>query len=329
MAVASGAARLRVLTYNIFLRAPVFKEDQEARWDAFCAEHIENYDLILLQEAFTLNDQHMGDLSKKGWECVQFHKCPRWPLKFVGSGLAFVSRFPIVHSDTMIFRAAAIPDRFAAKGALYVQVKAPNGLTVHVLNTHLQAAYGAGQWERFFSPQSKAARVRRDQIQEAAVFLAKCIGMHADPSKDLILFGGDFNMDSMDTQASRVSSMSGSTEYAQLKSLLAQTLESFGDAGFQWIDTLLTSDQGRPATFPSFNGCMPQQSLDYLWVVSHEDAERKWCWTARVRNLPITLDLSVFINNPTIRQMSSLSDHLAVSCDFVLAPEAAADPTRP
>lgn len=117
--------------------------------------------------------------------------------RFVGSGLAIASRFPIVLTELRAYgrRSCAGIDCLSNKGIMLARIVVPGVPTpIDVYNTHLNS-----------SRASRAPSRRRDaaherQAQEATQFI--------DWTRDVgnpLIFGGDFNMRNSDTRWSRFS----------------------------------------------------------------------------------------------------------------------------
>jgi endonuclease/exonuclease/phosphatase family metal-dependent hydrolase len=96
-------------------------------------------------------------------------------------GIFIASKWPIVSSQNMVYRACRRSDCLAAKGVQYARVeKRLNGRTkrYHVFATHMQGWGGAA-----------AAAVRSEQAQEMADFIEQ----QDIPSTEPVLLAGDFN----------------------------------------------------------------------------------------------------------------------------------------
>jgi phospholipase C len=97
-------------------------------------------------------------------------------------GIFIASRWPIVASDQMIFRACSASDCLAAKGVQYARIqKTVDGQAkiFHVFGTHLQGYRG-----------TDVAGVRRQQLRELAAFVRQL----ALPDDEPVLLAGDFNV---------------------------------------------------------------------------------------------------------------------------------------
>lgn len=168
---------LRVLTYNIFVRAPApqfahntgndRKDERLARF----AEHLESYDLICLQEMFGAFSNRRDWLAEVALRLGFRHECrcstnvrPRF---LVDAGLMIMSRLPIVTSASLTYSVGVHIDRLCAKGALYARLQCgQDGPYLHVCTTHLQSSYSEASFEQ-------SRLVRHKQLQQLVGFLAE------------------------------------------------------------------------------------------------------------------------------------------------------------
>ena len=135
---------IKVLTYNMFLRPPGVKNNADdfknERFQAFLKE-IENFDIVCLQEIFSLGNIRQRKLIRF---CEQngfpFHVRSSPPnslslaYKFVDAGLLIISRFPIVERDRHIYTQGNQVDEWTSKQVIYakIQLSRSNFLNVYV-----------------------------------------------------------------------------------------------------------------------------------------------------------------------------------------------------
>jgi endonuclease/exonuclease/phosphatase family metal-dependent hydrolase len=115
-----------------------------------------------------------------------------WGLRFVGSGLAIASVYPIVDhaSEPFSRRACAGLDCLSNKGTLFARVSIPGVPdSLEVFNTHMNAQGASGVRRR------RHTQVHHAQVRELADFMAQ----RRDPQRPVIL-GGDFNMRNSETR---------------------------------------------------------------------------------------------------------------------------------
>ncbi|AYU76322.1 inositol phosphosphingolipid phospholipase C-Like [Leishmania donovani] len=195
---AAGELPIRVLTFNLW---GIFNSRmREARMKVF-ATKIEHYDVILLQEQFSVEDfdlifQHASPAVQRTYTFRRF--CS----SFYGSGCAVISRYPISQAFFHTFPLQGYPemvlhgDFFANKGAAMVRVMVPvtmedgsaaNAQEVTLYTTHLVAVYEKvsqlSSWKR--------ERYLPFRISQAISF-ADFIVSTSRPT-DRIIIGGDFN----------------------------------------------------------------------------------------------------------------------------------------
>jgi endonuclease/exonuclease/phosphatase family metal-dependent hydrolase len=118
-------------------------------------------------------------LTYYGWR----HHLPRlstwW--KPSNGGIFIASKWPIVASQNLVYKACSAADCLAAKGVQYAKIeKTVQGRSkfFHVFGTHLQGYQG-----------TNVPDVRRRQLQEMAEFVTQ-LGLPAD---EPVLLAGDFN----------------------------------------------------------------------------------------------------------------------------------------
>ncbi|CAK0893429.1 unnamed protein product [Prorocentrum cordatum] len=166
---------LRLLTYNIFIRAPAPQfthntddDRKDERLSRF-VEHLSRYDVVCLQEAFGSFshriDWLVGAAREQGFH--EFHRSTTnvWPRYFIDGGLMIMSRLPIVARSATTFEPGTYIDRLTAKGALHAKVRCGTaGPFLHVCTTHLQSTYNEETFRQ-------SSRVRRSQIGQLVHFL--------------------------------------------------------------------------------------------------------------------------------------------------------------
>ena len=183
----ASAGELSVLSYNTHgLPSWVAGDDPERRFPRIGAL-IDAYDVVLLQEDF---DHHAllkestglafierGNPSRDSFHC--------W-VSCSGSGLTFLSGLPrerILRLDSIPYEVCAgwltqANDCFATKGFQHAQVEVSPGLTLHIVNTHLDAGS---------APSDRGAR--RQQLAALRAHL------EASAAGDALIVAGDLNLD--------------------------------------------------------------------------------------------------------------------------------------
>lgn len=104
-------------------------------------------------------------------------------IRFLHSGLQIVSKWPILEEDAHVFTGKTYnAEAMMAKAVQYCKILVRNTQVIHVFNTHLQA------WTN-----SKAVSIRKEQIQQTALFMRKKLLSAA--SNEPIFYLGDGNVD--------------------------------------------------------------------------------------------------------------------------------------
>jgi endonuclease/exonuclease/phosphatase family metal-dependent hydrolase len=194
----SGTDQLKVLTYNIWA-LPLVASDIGARL-AELPNHLDGYDAILLQEAFA-SDRDDFLLAMASEYPYQTH-IPRIPFELgtfniFDSGVAILSRYPIVATADFIYPDCSGTDCFADKGVIYAEI-IKGGKAYHLTSTHTAS---------FDTTEARTLR------QEQFLQIRDLVDDQSIPSTDAVLMGGDFN----------VNKLLWPTDYAQMLTNLNAT----------------------------------------------------------------------------------------------------------
>jgi len=189
---------IKVLSYNIFLRPPLIKNNEDdyknERLAEFLRTEIDRFDVVCLQEMFNLANYRQQLLLRiareKGFPYYAKSVNPSlFSGKFIDAGLVILSRYPIAETDGMIYRTGNQIDSWAAKQVIYGKIQVTPNYFVHVFTTHMQASY----YDNHASINVINDKARATQVQEMADFIkAKTEG-----SPYPVLITGDFNIDSV------------------------------------------------------------------------------------------------------------------------------------
>jgi exonuclease III len=174
-----------IATYNLclFVAPPISFNGAYARSvrlaDAFYSA-VKDVDVIILQELVV----HREAVLKTFLHHVHHTKVVNSNIlsnniRFVSSGLAIVSRFPIVKERSYIFNGPTYHlEALCSKGVIYAKIQTPAGY-IHVFNTHTNA------WTT-----PKAFAARESQCQQIGIFIKSM----EIPKEEHVFFGGDINM---------------------------------------------------------------------------------------------------------------------------------------
>ena len=162
---------IRMMTLNTWM-IPFLRKDASVR-AKIIGQEINNYDLVVLQEAFS------AKLRKKIVSATDGNfedsYVPDLPPQ-INSGLFAFSKFKIINKNFMPFKNCGGVQCASRKGVQHLRLKLPSGQLLDVFNTHLQAF-------------EKDASIRALQLQQASEFIAK-INQNDLPA----IFAGDFNI---------------------------------------------------------------------------------------------------------------------------------------
>jgi len=189
---------IRLLTYNIFLRPPPIKNNEDdyknERLEDFC-KVINDFDIICLQEMFGTYNSRKHELIRsavrQGFFFYVDTPTPSFLSKYmVDGGLLILSRFPIVESCFFPYAYGVLADSLAEKGILYAKIHIQSSY-LHLMTTHLQASYfdsSERDWDVSFE-------TRYNQLHEVNFIVKEILKTYYKDYKDKALLVGDFNVD--------------------------------------------------------------------------------------------------------------------------------------
>lgn len=191
---------IRILTYNIFLRPPLVKNNEDdwkdERLDDFL-KMLHNYDIICLQELFGVYNSRKTKLIraavKNGFFYFVEADSPSFFSKYISDGgILILSRFPIKKYSSYNFTHGVLSDSIASKGALYAQIEVGNSL-IHIFNVHTQASYSNDIPDLFIA----SFKTRMDQIDQLSKFIRDILLTEYNEKTDLTVLCGDLNVNAM------------------------------------------------------------------------------------------------------------------------------------
>ena len=177
---------LRILTQNCcLLPSYIYQskgtDDREQR-AALIMEMVQRYDVVLLQEVFGTKWCHEWRELFLHVPKMQSLFSVKHSLKLIDSGLAILSRYPIVTGQFIPFRSKSVSNAIINRGFLYAQIQVGEKM-IHVVSSHLcpnEMNFG------IHTP----SEYRRRQLAEIVAF-KQVQGHEQDPW----VIGGDFNDD--------------------------------------------------------------------------------------------------------------------------------------
>ncbi len=194
-------SEIKVLTYNIFLRPPLIKNNEndwkDERLADFCNQ-IHKFDIICLQEMFgSFNNRKqmlIRAASLAGFFFYVDTGSPSFVSKYlVDGGLLILSRFPIIATSYMQYRFGVVADSLAEKGIIYAKIQIKDS-HLHLFTTHLQASYFDSGESNFIT----SFHTRMEQIKQINHFMTEVLKNEYDKKSDKILLLGDLNVDALE-----------------------------------------------------------------------------------------------------------------------------------
>lgn len=176
--VSNNADEIKVLSYNIYALPMVASKISERL--AELPQHLNGYDVILMQEAFSSSRTGMLNQLAQQYP-YQTHVPIGSGYNLFDSGVLVLSRYPIVKTAEMIYPDCTGTDCFADKGVIYAEI-IKNGKAYHVTSTHT-ASFDTNE----------ARALRQVQFQQ----IRQLINQQNIPSFDAVLMGGDFNVNKL------------------------------------------------------------------------------------------------------------------------------------
>jgi endonuclease/exonuclease/phosphatase family metal-dependent hydrolase len=135
---------VKILTYNILCHWLVIAPNKAQRLQTLI-EKIESYDIVCIQELFTLGALRFGVLTYKNWIISEANKkgflfYADSPSALFGqdSGLLILSKLPITSSDYMVFNHWSWTEGLNAKGAIQATIDY-DGVPLNVVTLHCDA----------------------------------------------------------------------------------------------------------------------------------------------------------------------------------------------
>lgn len=297
--------KFSAMTYNVCLSIgpPIVFNGAHARAEriADCVySNIQDVDVIMLQELVVNRKRVLDSFIHHPYQTKKVQSSIFSDnIRFLSSGLAVISKYPIVKQRSIIFKGITYHmEVFMSKGAVYAKIKTPIGF-VHVFNTHVNA------WTC-----PKAIVARETQCQQIAAF----IKAQDIPVTELVIVGGDLNQDIYEhvSATDTISKMLGGVNFYR------PTDVSFS-CDPQTNVLVGTDDANEYATRSRKHGCYaefvetgkcvccPRQLLDLMGSMQHHLQPS----TASFEVVPIKtrVPFNVHMNLYHIRTIRDVSDH--------------------
>ena len=303
-------SQIRLLTLNLFLRPPLISNPggdfKDSRTDVFCHSILPSYDIICLQEVFSLFNSRKSRIKsfaqKSGLIYTAESPLPGFfSSHMIDGGLLLLSRFPILESEFRSFHYGIFPDSLADKGVLYCKIEVEGG-PLHLFTAHTQSAYETRDMH--------LARLYRNvtlrQIRTIAEFIREKI-----QEKGLKMLVGDLNIDALMSKKSDFDA-ENRDEYIEMMSI-------FRD--LQACDVLYDCTGSHPATF----GRLGPDGHPEDTVLTEKEAQGKelsldYVFTFNAREAGLRVDREgTKVNAMTVKgePFTQVSDHAGVEVRVV------------
>jgi len=324
----TSTKKVKVVSYNIFLRPPTIKNNA----DDFKNERLEEflkvmqqYDIIALQEIFNLGNVRPQKLiahaKKVGFNFYTRSVSP-FPLSrknFLGAGLIIFSKYPIVERDYHIYNHGHQIDSWVAKQVIYAKVQLSEHQFVHVFTTHMQASY----YDTTDDHNKLNDHCRLTQVDEISEFIHR--KTHNSPYPALIT--GDYNVN-----AKHEAGDGESREYLYMMKRLNKDGETCSPAHLPVRDLLKEHNNGiHPTTYADVcptDSMKPRETvlthtadhctqlaIDYIMLLDTKINNKTGGITVKDNSTRVE---EFFVDeHPKITQMS---DHYAVTTTLVVDP---------
>lgn len=199
---------VKCLVYNLQLAAPaVMLNGQMDRIGPIADKVLAlDPDVIVFLECFYIDAKdHLVDLLSDRYK--EHRYLPRHKLRFLSGGVLILSKYPVISSQTLVYRNRSLVDGMASKGGLAVQVRHPEEGPLWIVGSHVQA------W-------ASHQTIRIKQFEE----LSEWLKIHVPQGSKVVILG-DFNMDyhtklkdlMKAARAIQVSKLTGSEQYTNNK----------------------------------------------------------------------------------------------------------------
>lgn len=193
--------RIKLLTYNLFLRPPLIHNNEDdyknERLNDFL-NFIDHFDILCLQEVFGLfnirKDTLIREATKRGFFYFVDTSTPNFISRFLSdSGQVILSRFPIQIHSFHEFYYGVVSDSYSRKGILYSKVLFKD-MSLHLFTVHLQSSYFNISESQF----KATLDTRMNQIGQINEFIRLILDKSGFvPGRDKILLCGDMNVDAL------------------------------------------------------------------------------------------------------------------------------------
>ncbi len=233
--------KFKITSYNVFLRPTLIFDDGQVKRSKLLPRYLLGNDVLLFIEAF---DDEAREILLNGLNS----KYP-YQTKILGSdgvvgqdgGILIASCWPIIEEDEIFYGDVCknqFSDCMSEKGVKYAKID-KMGLIFHIFATHLEAGFEIGHHA-----------TRKAELK----LLAQFVQSKNIPKTDIVLIGGDFNINYIDNPVS--SFRENTDEYLTLLNILQVNLPTI--EGYRYTCDPRINDLADKAIQPEF--------IDYIFV---------------------------------------------------------------
>jgi endonuclease/exonuclease/phosphatase family metal-dependent hydrolase len=132
-------ADLKILSWNIFMIPPTIFKSCQCERTGYISDIVKewNADVIVFQEAFQKKARNL--IWEKIKDVYPYQTgVPKSGFLQTHSGVWIVSKYPIVRQESIVYNDKKGSDRFARKGATFIEIDM-NGKKIQVIGTHAQS----------------------------------------------------------------------------------------------------------------------------------------------------------------------------------------------
>ena len=263
---------VKLLQYNVFWRPWLFhlgKIEYVRERARILSERLDEYDVVCLNESFnfgsTVAKEFISTMRKRGFNYfVTIKRIPFFSHWVVDGGIMIMSKYPIVKTDSVLYKDGCSFDKYAAKGCLYAKVQISKSQHINVFATHLQASYN--------TITSVDLNVRQSQVKQINELMMKNVSSDDAP----LFLLGDMNINYYNTKEYNTMMDGLKIPNHNLVDVLRLNDYKVNTIAVEEDNTLtLDSDKHRP------------KSIDYIFSYEHKDNNQIAKCTATVLKMPV------------------------------------------
>lgn len=225
------AQEIRILSWNIFMLPKPIKFSYQKERTEYIIQHLakENFDVVLLQEAFSGDFRNkVQDSLKKLYPHQSYLDRQSGSLTVYGSGAYILSKYPIGRNEFAYYADCGKSDCFASKGVSLSTITHPSGKMIQIANTHLQSGKEKSKI-RFKQLEQVKRLIETYKIKDVPQVLVGDLNIDA-------LTGNDYQK-MLDLLNMKSHSLEGSPQYTN--GFPIECYNKPGDDQLEWLDHIV------------------------------------------------------------------------------------------